>query len=189
MISILLSEYTLTSLLSLCLQLILPIIIFLISFCYISNEQQNWYLKDLKVLSNINILFGNTGIFLGIVIFIFTGIASLLVLNYKFDQKITSDSSNKFLKNINSTISNAHFYMFPIMVLLSTFGYEIAYQTKSFIPHLVMVTISFIINIYLMIFYIRKMSYVISLFLIPMFIWQIINISTFILGTEEIAKK
>lgn len=194
MISILSSEYTLTNILMICLHLIIPIIIYLISFEYVSQAQESWY-ENIKILSNIHVITGYNGMFIGSIVYFFAGIASLVILDYYYNKSSSNkggsgnENIKRFFKNIysnnlNNWFHNLHFYLFPLMFLLSNIGFPIAYQFKTFIPHLVLMFFATFINIGLILYYYYEISYIVSIFLLPMLVWQILNIATFILGTE-----
>lgn len=192
MISILSSDYSLSNILMICIQLIIPIIIYLISFEYISDSQQTWYDK-LNFNSNIKIISGYKGIFIGSIVYFFAGMASIIILDYYYNKSsINGGSINKsnlkqFFKkiyegNLNQWFHNVHFYLFPLMFLLSNIGFPIAFQTQTFLPHVIFNFIAVFINIGLICYYYYEISYIVSLFLLPLLAWQIINICTFIMG-------
>lgn len=194
MISILSTDYSLSNILMICIQLIIPIIIYLISFEYISDSQQTWYDK-LNFKSNINIISGYKGIFIGSVVYFFAGMASIIILDYYYNKtsikggsKVNKTNLKQFFKkiyegNLNQWFHNVHFYLFPLMFLLSNIGFPIAFQTQTFLPHVIFNFIAVFINIGLIFYYYYEISYIVSLFLLPLLSWQIINICTFIMGT------
>lgn len=192
MISILSNDYSLSNILMICIQLIIPIIIYLISFEYVSDAQQQWY-ESLKVVSNIKVISGYKGLFLGSIAYFFAGMASIIILDYYYNKSsINKDDNgghknnlkqffkNIYQKNLNEWFHNIHFYIFPLMFLLSNIGFPIAYQTHTFIPHLIFTFLATIINVGLIFYYYYEISYIVSLFLLPLLAWQIINIATFI---------
>lgn len=174
-----------------CIQLIIPIIIYLISFEYISDSQQKWF-ESLKVVSNVKLIAGYKGMFLGSIAYFFAGMASIIILDYYYNKSSIQNGGGgnknnlkQFFKkiyegNLNSWFHNIHFYLFPLMFLLSNVGFPIAFQTKNFIPHLIFMFAACLINIGLIFYYYYEISYIVSLFLLPLLTWQIINISTFI---------
>lgn len=180
MISILSEQYTLTNIFMVCIQLIIPLIIYLISVLYISDAQEKWY-NGLSFVSDFSIVSGYKGLFLGSIAFFFTGIASLIILDFYYF-KSKGGKQRLDLKQFFTDIYNKdetmpfHFYLFPIMILLTNLGMPIAYQTHSFITHIVFNVFALIINLYLMFYYVRYISYTVSLLLVPLLFWQLFNI-------------
>lgn len=176
-----------------CVQLIIPLVIYLISFMYISDEHSKWY-NDLLFTDQNKILSGSKGLFLGCIVFYFTGVAAMVILDYYY--KVVKCENRQQFKGVfinfiqGDSNSGTHFWLFPLMILLSTLGFPIAYQTHTFIPHVIMLIIATIFNVYLMIYYMRRVSYVVSILLIPLLVWQIYNIITYIQGvtTEDKTK-
>jgi hypothetical protein len=191
MISILSNDYSLSNILMICIQLIIPVILYLISFEYISDSQQNWY-EHLKVVSNIKLIAGYKGMFLGSIAYFFSGVASIIILDYYYNKSfmrnnggVKSNLKQFFKKMYDQSpkwYGNIHFYLFPLMFLLSNIGFPIAFQSKTFIPHLIFMFIACLINIGLIFFYYYEISYIVSLFLLPLLFWQVLNIATFITG-------
>lgn len=163
-----------------CIQLIIPLIIYLISVLYISDAQEKWY-NNLSFVSDFSIVSGYKGLFLGSIAFFFAGIASLIILDFYY-YKSKGGKQRLDLKKFFTDIYNKdetmpfHFYLFPIMILLTTLGMPIAYQTRSFITHIILNVFALIINLYLMFYYVRYISYNISLLLVPLLFWQLFNI-------------
>lgn len=163
-----------------CIQLIIPLIIYLISVLYISDSQEKWY-NDLSFVSDFSIVSGYKGLFLGSLAFFFTGIASLIILDFYY-HKTNGGNQRLDLKKFFTGIYNKdetmpfHFYLFPIMILLTNLGMPIAYQTHSFVTHIVFNVIAMIINLYLMFYYVRYISYTVALLLVPLLFWQLFNI-------------
>jgi hypothetical protein len=191
MISILSNDYSLSNILMICIQLIIPVILYLISFEYISDSQQNWY-EHLKVVSNIKLIAGYKGMFLGSIAYFFSGVASIIILDYYYNKSfmrnnggVKSNLKQFFKKMYDQSpkwYGNIHFYLFPLMFLLSNIGFPIAFQSKTFIPHLIFMFMACLINIGLIFFYYYEISYIVSLFLLPLLFWQVLNIATFITG-------
>lgn len=179
MISTIVNEYSFGNILLLCFQIILPLLIYIISFTYVSDDQTTWY-NNLKSINNFNIISGNKGIFIGCIVHILTGIASLLIIDSQYYKNITGNSrvGNKILTEYfkGEKESNIHLFLFPIMVFISNLGFIIAYQLKDFLTHVILNGIAIIICIYLMFHYARSISYNVSLLLLPMLLWQIFNI-------------
>lgn len=192
MISILSNDYSLSNILMICIQLIIPTIIYLISFEYISDTQQKWY-DNIKLNSNIKIITGYKGIFIGSIVYFFAGMASIIILDYYYNKSSINGGNRSNLKqffkkiyegNLNQWFHNVHFYLFPLMFLLSNIGFPIAFQTQTFLPHVIFNFIATFINIGLICYYYYEISYIVSLFLLPLLAWQIINICTFIMGND-----
>lgn len=184
MISLLSKNYSLLNVIVICLQIFSPLILYLVSFFYVSRSQSEWMTEKEKKFTT-GLLTGTKGLFFGSVSFIFIGIGSLLVLDY-FYRKHLGENNNNFTtfnylnkmvgQDSDSFLNNIHFFVFPIMTILSILGRPISYQSNSFLTEFIFIIISAVMNLYLMYFYSVKISYVISIVLIPLFIWQIINV-------------
>lgn len=134
-----LNEYSLSNVLLLVFQILLPLIIYIISFTYVSDEQSTWY-ESLKFKTGQNILSGNKGIFVGCVVYIFTGVASLLIINSQQKKIINEDGllGKSKLENFldREKESNVHLFLFPLMILFSNIGFVVAYQINNFLTHI-----------------------------------------------------
>lgn len=178
MISSIINEYSFGNVLLLCFQIILPLLIYIISFTYVSDAQSKWF-NSLDFNAGVNIISGNKGIFIGCVVYILTGVASLLVMDF-YHHKNTN-GLERLGKKIWTKYFTAekestwHFYLFPIMLLLSNLGFIIAYQTKEFLPHIIMNSFAAVINLYIMFHYARTISYNVALLLLPLLLWQLFN--------------
>ncbi|QKE44527.1 hypothetical protein Yalta_080 [Yalta virus] len=185
MISSIINEYSFGNVLLLCFQIILPLLIYIISFTFVSDTQSKWF-NDLSFNTGANIITGNKGIFIGCVVYILTGVASLLVMDFyhhKNTQGTERLGKKLWTKYFTSEKESTwHFYLFPIMLLLSNLGFIIAYQTKEFLPHIIMNSIGALINLYIMFHYARTISYNIALLLLPLLLWQLFNIIYYGIG-------
>lgn len=189
MISSIINEYSFANVILLCLQIILPLLIYIISFTYVSDEQSNWF-NNVKLKSTVNIISGNKGTFIGCVVYILTGIASLLIIDFYHHKNMTGLDrvGNKILTKYfeGEKESSIHFYLFPTMILISNLGFVVAYQTKDFLTHTILTCFGIVINLYLMFHYARTISYNVSLLLLPLLLWQIFNVAYY--GTGIITK-
>jgi hypothetical protein len=189
MISSIINEYSFANVLLLCFQIILPLLIYIISFTYVSDSQSNWF-NNVKLKSTANIISGNKGTFIGCVVYILTGIASLLIIDFYHHKNMTGLDrvGNKILTRYFEAEkeSNIHFFLFPTMVLISNLGFIVAYQTKDFLTHTILTCFGIVINLYLMFHYSRTISYNIALLLLPLLLWQIFNVAYY--GTGIITK-
>lgn len=183
-----LNEYSLSNVLLLVFQILLPLIIYIVSFTYVSDEQSAWY-EALKFKTGQNILSGNKGIFIGCVVYIFTGVASLLIINAQQKKIINEDvlvvksKLQNFLDKEKE--SNIHLFLFPLMIMFSNIGFVVAYQINNFLTHIILTSISAVICLYLMIHYYRTISRNISFLLFPLLLWQVFNITYFSIGIVE----
>lgn len=180
MISSVIAEYSFSNVLLLIFQVILPFIIYILSFSYVSDNQNKWF-TELEFNSKANIISGSKGIFIGSIVFILTGIASLLVIDFHHYKNTTGmeRSGKKILTEIFKIESKwiLHFFLFPLMILFSNLGYVVAYHSKDFKTHIALTSISLALNLYLMFHYSRTISYTILLLLLPLFVWQILNLA------------
>lgn len=183
-----LNEYSLSNVLLLVFQILLPLIIYIVSFTYVSDEQSAWY-EALKFKTGQNILSGNKGIFVGCIVYIFTGVASLLVINAQQKKIINEDvlTTKTKLENFldKEKESNIHLFLFPLMILLSNIGFIVAYQINNFLTHIILSLTSVVICLYLMFHYYRTISRNISLLLLPLLLWQLFNVIYFSIGIVE----
>lgn len=189
MISSIINEYSFANVILLCFQIILPLLIYIISFTYVSDEQSNWF-NNVKLKSTVNIISGNKGTFIGCVVYILTGMASLLIIDFYHNKNMTGAEriGNKILTRYFEAEkdSNIHFFLFPTMILLSNLGFIVAYQTKDFLTHTILTCFGIVMNLYLMFHYSRTISYNIALLLLPLLLWQIFNVAYY--GTGIITK-
>lgn len=185
MISSIINEYSFGNILLLCFQIILPLLIYIISFTFVSDDQTEWF-NNLKFNSGSNIISGNKGIFIGCIVYILTGVASLLIIDFHHFKNITGQEriGNKILTQYFEAEkrSSLHFYLFPIMILISNLGFIVAYQTKDFLTHIILNALAIVINLYLMFHYSRSISYNIALLLLPLLLWQVFNVIYYSIG-------
>ena len=183
-----LNEYSLSNVLLLVFQILLPLIIYIVSFTYVSDEQSAWY-ESLKFKTGQNILSGNKGMFVGCVVYIFTGVASLLIINAQQKKIINEDAlmPKSKLQNFldKEKESNIHLFLFPIMILLSNIGFVVAYQIHNFLTHIILSAFSGVICLYLMFHYYRTISRNISFLLLPLLLWQFFNVVYYGIGIVE----
>lgn len=179
MISVLNNDYSLKNLLTICFQMILPIVIYLISFLYITDSQTSWY-EAQYTNTTFDFLNGYKGIFLSVVIYLFVGVTVLTIMDYYYYKSVDPEYKNhlkKFFTNIfnKDKTSSIHFYLLPLMIFCSNIGFVIGYMTKTFIPHAILNIISIFINLYLMSYYTRYISVYMALLLSPLLLWQVFN--------------
>lgn len=182
MISLLLENYSLLNVFVVCIQLFTPLILYIVSYFFVTPSQSAWLAKNEKRFSNH--LFEKTkGLFFGSISFIFLGIASLLVLDFFYRKHIgennTGFQSLNYFSEVFGTMKifdNLHFFIFPIMTLLSIVGRPITYHSENFTTEFILMIIAMIMNLYLIYFYSVKISYVVSTLLLPLLSWQLINV-------------
>lgn len=180
MITALLNNYSLTNIFILCFHIFLPMIIYVITNLFSSSEQQSWF-SSLKFDTGFNI-FNNSsnskGFVIGVLCFIITGVANLLILDFFYYKNATGEERSNLVKLCSNFLQSdndfkLHFYLFPLMIFISNIGFPIALQTHTFMPLVVLLCLGALANLYLMFHYARTISYTISLMLLPLLLWQI----------------
>lgn len=192
MITILQNEYSLSNIFLICFQIILPLLIYMISYSLVPGEYDDWF-KSLKFDSPLQFLTHYQGMVFSIITFLLTGMVNLCILSFYYSSSTTGMNKQSGLATLkidlfNSDLcSNLHFYLFPLTILLCNIGFPIAYYTQTFIPHVIFNVISAVCVLYLMFHYARAIDYSIALLLLPLLTWCILNV--FLYATVTIDNK
>lgn len=183
MITDLSNEYSLFNILKVCFYFLLVLLIYIISYFYTSSKSSDWLDSILKK-STTNFLSGQKFIFVGVICYSITSVCFLILLDF-YNKKAknpnmelpnTTVFSNIYPKELDSPL---HFYLFPLMIILSNLGMIIGYNSKNLWTHVVFLYLAVLINLYLMLHYARTISINILLLLCPLLFWQIANIIIF----------
>lgn len=186
MISLLNDNYNFLNILLVCINLILPLLFYIIAFVCISENQEKWF-AELHFNAG-KLVNDRSSMFISCIVFFLVGIASLIIGDYYYRAKT---NKNCVLKRGAFKVwanpiqyQNFHFYLFPIVILLSVLGLPIMFQTHNLLPHGIMSVISSVGTLYLIIFYIN-ITWVISALLLPFLAWQIYNSVVFLMSTQD----
>lgn len=183
MISLLAQEYSLLNIIVICIQIFCPLVLYLISVLYITEEQDLW-IRNKAESFTFTFLNDTKGMFVGAIVFTLVGMAVLLVLDFYYRKHSgleVGKSFHSFLKSDNesgvtSCIDKIGFAVFPITIILSVLGRVVTLQTKSFVTEMVLYCSSLPCIAFLMYLYSTRVSYTISSLLAPLLAWNILNI-------------
>lgn len=184
MISLLTQEYSLMNIIVICIQIFCPLVLYLISVLYITETQDNW-LRSVSDKFTFKFLNDTKGVFAGSVVFTLAGVASLLVLDFYYRLNNGLEVGKAFISFLNSGKSESRnntcldklgFVVFPLAIILSILGRVITIQSYSFLTEMVLSCISLLCVLFLMYLYSTRVSYTISSLLLPLLVWNVMNI-------------
>jgi len=184
MISLLTQEYSLLNIIVICIQIFCPLVLYLVSVLYITEAQEKW-MKTQSDKFTFKFLNDTKGIFAGSVVYTLVGIASLLVLDFYYRINNGLDVGKTFLSFLDSGKTNGRmnacldkigFIAFPLAVILSILGRVVTIQTNNFVTEMVMSCVTLPCIAFLMYLYSTRVSYAIASLLMPLLVWEVMNI-------------